>query len=111
MCTLSALGGLSQAAGLADLYLLARENDPTFQSARFALEAAKQKRPEAFSALLPSVVVTGSTSRTLGRTRYTDTPEISRGFNGDQWALQLTQPLFRVQNVLVYDEARASVEQ
>ena len=111
ICGLGAVVGLSQAADLADLYALARENDPTFQSARYALEAAKQKRPEAFSALLPSLVANGSTDRTLGRTRYTGTPEISRGFNADQWALQLTQPLFRVQSLLVYDEARASVEQ
>jgi outer membrane protein len=96
---------------LSELYGSARDNDPTFQSARYALEAAKQKRPEAFSALLPSLIANASTDRTLGRTRYTGTPQISRGFNGDQWMLQLTQPLFRVQSLLVYDEARASVEQ
>jgi outer membrane protein len=110
---LLALGAtnMSEAADLADLYAVAQVNDPSFQSARYTLEAAKQKRPEAFSALLPSLNANASADRTLGRTRYTDTPEISRGFNGDQWVLQLTQPLFRIQSVLVFDEARASVEQ
>lgn len=101
----------AHAANLSSLYAIAQENDANYRSARYALEAAKQKRPEAFSALLPSIVANASTDRTLGRTRYTATPEISRAFNEDQWVLQLTQPLFRVESLLVYDEARASVEQ
>jgi outer membrane protein len=103
--------GISSAEDLATLYALAQANDPTFQSARYALDAAKQKQPEAFSALLPSLVASGSVDRTYGRTKYSGTPEISRNFSGDQWVLQLTQPLFRIENLLVYDEARASVAQ
>jgi outer membrane protein len=94
-----------------DLYGMAQSADPTFQSARHALEAARQKRPEAFSGLLPVVSASGTDSRTEGRTRYTDTPEISRGYNSDQWTLQLTQPVFRADRILAYDEARAAVEQ
>jgi len=101
----------SRAADLVALYALAEQNDPVFQSARHELEAARQKRPEAFSALLPSVVASGSLSRTFGKTQYTDTPEINRTYNADQWLLQLTQPIFRIDAVLAYDEARASVEQ
>jgi len=99
------------AADLNELYQLALTNDPTFQSASFSLQAARQLRPEAFSALLPSLVATGSGSRTFGRTRYTDTPEVDRSFDTDQWALQLTQPLFRMEAILGYGEARAAVEQ
>jgi outer membrane protein len=61
--------------------------------------------------LLPTLVGNASDSRTVGRTRYTDTPEFSRGFYSDQWMLQLTQPLFRADKVLMYDEAQATVEQ
>jgi outer membrane protein len=111
MLALQLVPRMSAAVDLVDVFALAKSNDPIFQSARYALEAAKQKRPEAFSALLPALGATGSADRTLGKTRYSDTPEISRGFNGDQWALQLTQPLFRIDSVLVYDEARADVEQ
>lgn len=100
-----------RAADLIELYGLAQERDPTYQSARHALEAARQKRPEALSALLPALSATGSDGRTVGRTRYTDTPEISRAFNSDQWTLQLTQPVFRADRVLAYGEARATVEQ
>lgn len=94
-----------------DLYAQAETGDPTFQSARHALEAAKQKRPEAFSGLLPVLSATGVDSRTDGRTRYTDTPEINRPFDSDQWTLQLTQPVFRADRMLAYGEAGATVEQ
>ena len=106
--------GLSTTAfgeDLAEEYALARRNDPTYGAARFALDAARQTRPEAFSALLPNLIATGSDSRTTGRTSYTGVPLVSRAYNGDQWALQLTQPLFRVDALLVYDEARATVEE
>jgi outer membrane protein len=99
------------ADNLSDLYGLALTNDPTFQSAAFALQAARQLRPEAFSALLPALIGTGSGSRTFGRTKYTDTPEVGRAFDTDQWVLQLTQPIFRMETVLAYGEAKASVEQ
>jgi outer membrane protein len=101
----------SRADDLATLYTLARQNDPSFQSARFAFEAAKEKRPEAFSALLPSLGASGSVQKTSGRTQYTDTPEINRQFGGDEWVLQLTQPLFRADNWLAYGAAKAEVAQ
>ena len=105
------LSGVSSAADLLDLYGLAQTSDPIFQSATHALEAARQKRPEAFSALLPALTANGAAGRTQGRTQYTDTPEINRSFNTSQWSLQLTQPLFRADKLSLYGEARASVEQ
>ena len=99
------------AESLNEIYALARSNDPTFQSAQFALQAARQLRPEAFSAFLPSLVGTAAGSRTYGRTMYSNTPEVNRSFDTDQWAIQLTQPIFRLETVLAYDEAKASVEQ
>jgi outer membrane protein len=103
--------GESKGADLMDLYGLAKASDPTFQSAQYTLEAAKQKRPEAFSGLLPALSANGADGRTQGRTRYTDTPSIDRTFNTDQWTIQLTQPVFRADRLLAYGEARATVEQ
>ena len=103
-----------QAARSSDLvavYELAQRNDPTFQSARHALEAARQKQPEALSGLLPVLSVNASDSRTGARARYSITPEINRTYNSDQWSLQLTQPLFRADRILAYDASRALVEQ
>lgn len=101
----------ARGADLMDLYALAAQSDPTFQSATHALEAAKQKRPEAFSALLPLFSANGTDGRTSGSTRYTGTSAIDRSFNSDQWALQLSQPIFRADRLLVYGEAKATVEQ
>jgi outer membrane protein len=106
-----ALATAARGADLMELYSLARSSDPAFQSATHALEAARQKRPEAFSALLPLVTASGTDSRTWGRTRYSGTPEIDRAFNSDQWTLQLSQPIFRADRLLTYSEARATVEQ
>jgi outer membrane protein len=107
-CGTAAVGS---AADLHELYLLALVNDPTYQSANFVLQAARQQRPEAFSALLPSIIGTGSASRAFGRTTYTGVPEVDRSFNSDQWVVQLTQPLLRVQNNILYGESKAAVEQ
>src|SRR5581483_8414862 len=99
----AASSGQSAAAGvrdLSDLYALAQTNDPTFGSAQDAWEAARQKKPEAFSALLPALSANGSAGRTQGRTQYTGTPEIDRSFNSDQWTLQLAQPLLRADKFL-----------
>jgi outer membrane protein len=107
----SAIAQVAFAEDLHELYLRALTNDPTYQSANFVLQAARQQRPEAFSALLPSIVGTGSASRTFGKTTYTGIPEVDRSFDSDQWVLQLTQPLLRVQNNMLYGEAKASVEE
>jgi outer membrane protein len=98
-------------ADLKEVYVLALTNDPTFRSASFVLRAAQQQQPEALAALLPALSASGSGSRTFGRTKYTDVPEVNRSFDTDQWVLQLTQPLFRAESLLAYGEARASVEQ
>ena len=111
MASACSVASIASGADLQDLYVLALTNDPTFQSATFTLQAARQLKPEAFSALLPSLSATGSGSRTFGRTKYTDVPELNRSFDTDQWVLQLTQPIFRAETMLAYSEARASVEQ
>ena len=107
----SAIASVGTAADLHELYLLALVNDPTYQSANFVLQAARQQRPEAFSALLPSIIGTGSANRTFGKTTYTGIPEVDRSFDSDQWVVQLTQPLLRVQNNILYGESKAAVEQ
>lgn len=107
----SGIAPISFAADLRELYLIALANDPTYQSSTFVLQAARQQRPEAFSALLPSINGTGSATRTFGKTTYTGVPEVNRSFDSDQWVLQLTQPLLRLQNNILYGEAKAAVEQ
>jgi outer membrane protein len=99
------------AENLMQLYPAAEGADPTFQAAKYALQAAREKQPEAFSALLPSLGASGSIGRTFGNTEYSGTPLIDRTFNQDQWAVQVTQPVFHMDAWFAYDQARATVAQ
>jgi outer membrane protein len=69
---LALLLGLTPAAavaqGLWEVYLLARDNDPGLRAAEASLEAARQARPKAMAALLPSVIANG----TSGMNRFVD---------------------------------------
>lgn len=105
------VSGVAHGADLIDVYQMALDNDPTYQSARESLEAARQKVPEALSALLPAIGATASYGLTEGHTSYTGTPLVGRTFGSDAWTVQLTQPLLRVQYAEAYDQSRAIAEQ
>jgi outer membrane protein len=105
---------LCQAAHGADLlqaYRLAQNSDPTFSAARYALESAQQKIPEARAALLPTANVTGNDGDTHANTVFTDVTPVDRNMKSWAWTLQLTQPILRVGSVYAYRESRFVVEQ
>lgn len=56
------------AQGLWEIYLLARDHDPGIRAAEATLEAARQARPKAMAALLPSVIA----NSTSGMNRFVD---------------------------------------
>ena len=99
------------AADLVDIYKLALRNDPTFEVARYALKAAKEKYPQAVAGLLPSVNASGSNNVTRTNSQFSNTWPVQRDVHAWNWTLQLTQPLIRMQNVYAYDEAKLAVEQ
>lgn len=101
----------SWAADLAEIYQRARANDPTYEAARYTLEAALQKVPQARAGLLPSVSVTGNDSSTRAQTTFSDTPTVERNVRAWTYALQLTQPLIRFQNFYAYSESERLAEQ
>lgn len=103
--------GCASAADLLDIYRLAQTNDPTFEAARYTLEAAQQKLPQARAGLLPVVTASGNDGRTRANTTFSNTPTMARDVNTWNWSLQLTQPLIRVQNIFAYNESEAQVEQ
>jgi outer membrane protein len=103
--------GCASAADLLDIYRLAQTNDPTFEAARYTLEATRQKLPQARAGLLPVVAVNGNDGRTRAHTTFSNMPTVARDVNTWNWSLQLTQPLIRVQNYFAYSESEAQVEQ
>jgi outer membrane protein len=99
-----------RAETLLEVFRLAQQNDPVFQSARHALRAAQEKIPQARAALLPSVSATGATSRSHGVYNFAPNPDSQRGVTSRNWALQLTQPLMRMQNWRALSQAQAQLE-
>ncbi|CAG2158739.1 TolC family outer membrane protein [Cupriavidus numazuensis] len=90
----------ASAADLLQVYRDAQSNDAQFASARSQLLATREKLPQGRAGLLP--LVTGTAGAT--RTRLDQTAALAQGlpsasgvrfFNNNNWALQLSQPLFR----------------
>lgn len=108
------LAGISLPArgeDLLEIYRLAQSNDPAFDAARYAYEAAREKIPQAKAGLLPVLNLNGSDNKTRASSRFTNTPQVDRDVHAWTWTLQLTQPLIRAQNVYAYNESEWLVEQ
>ena len=99
------------ATDLLQAYRLAQDSDPTIASARYTLEAAQQKIPQARANLLPAASATGNDGNTRADTEFTDVPLVDRNMKAWGWNLQLTQPIIRIGNVYAYRESGYLVEQ
>lgn len=92
---------LAPPAGAADLmqiYQQALSNDPVYQSARYALRAGAEKATQGRAALLPTVGIGGTYSRSGDSLR-----DVS-----NTYTLQLTQPLLRMGNWETYQQGKLS---
>lgn len=105
------LGAGAGATDLLQAYHLAQDSDPTFASARYALEGASQKIPEARAALLPLLNATGNRGNTRAATDFSGLDNVDRRMHSWEWNLQLTQPLLHAGSVYAYAESKALVEQ
>lgn len=97
----------AQGADLLEVYRQAQSNDPTFEAARYAYEAAQEKAPQARAGLLPVVNLNGNDNSNHASSKFTDTPLVNRDVHAWTWTLQLTQPLIRVQNLFAYGESKS----
>jgi len=102
---------IANAVNLLEAYHIAQESDPTIASARFALEAIRQKIPQARANLLPVAAVTGNDGNTRADTEFTDVPPVDRNMKAWGWNLQLTQPLLHIDSIYAYRESGYLVEQ
>jgi outer membrane protein len=105
------LAPTAHAVNLLEAYHIAQESDPTIASARFALDAARQKIPQARANLLPVAAITGNDNNTRADTAFTDVPPVDRNMKSWSWNLQLTQPLLRIGTLYAYRESGYLVEQ
>ena len=113
-----ALALLPLAAGAEDLlqvYRDAKGYDAVYAAARYALVAGQERVPQARAGLLPSLNASASATRTKIDSESDDptiVPDYSRDFRtNNQYTLTLSQPIYRRQNWLQYDQAGWLVKQ
>ena len=109
------LGGLSATAHGADLmgvYRDALAYDAQFAAARAALDAGREKLPQGRAGLLPNIGLASSTIWNESDTNFRG-PIASRNseYNTNGWTVSLTQPLFRWQNWVAYNQSELAVAQ
>jgi outer membrane protein len=101
----------ASATDLLEIYREAQNKDATFEAARYAFVAAQERVPQARAGLLPVVNLNGTESNNNAFTRFSNSPPVYREVNTWALTLQLTQPLFRAQNIYAYSEAESVAEQ
>lgn len=103
----------ASAADLVDILRQARDADATYAAARATWAAAQERIPQARAGLLPLVSASASMQANDRRTRFRDntTPGTQTDFGSNEIALTVTQPLFRRQTSVVYDQALTQTQQ
>ncbi len=100
------------AADLMQVYRDAQETDQLFAVARSTLDAGRERMPQGRAGLLPSLSLSGNSmwnenevSLHNGATLY------KPNYNSRGYQLSLSQPLFRWQNWVAYDQSKMQVAQ
>lgn len=101
------------AADLMQVYRDALVNDPVFSAARSTLDAGREKAPQGRAGLLPSLTVSGNTvwNDTESEPRNNPALKSRSEYNTHAYQITLSQPLFRWQNWVAYDQAKLQVVQ
>ena len=112
-----AIGAALPSAAAEDLVQIYRDavaNDPTLASARATWEATQEVLPQARANLLPAVTLQGNANRQNFYERLHNTDpgfSFSTKFPQYNYTVSATQPLFRKQNLVAYDQAKQTVSQ
>ncbi len=113
-CTLLALPLAASAQGLAQVYQDAKAYDAQYAAARFTLQAGLEKLPQGRALILPSLNLSANATNT----RIDSEPHnasVSSDFLRDTrshgYTLSFSQPLYRKQNFIQYDQAGYVVKQ
>jgi outer membrane protein len=93
-------------------YRLAKQNDAQFASARASLEAGLEKLPQGRALLLPVINAAGNTTWNDAENKDQTQGQVGAAqFNSNGWNVTLTQPLFRWQNLVQYQQSQYQVLQ
>lgn len=99
------------AADLLQVYRDAIEYDAQYASARAARDAGLEKLPQGRAGLLPVISATASTTKNDVdfQRRTPGAASVDAQYNTNGYQLTLTQPLFRWQNFVQYDQSKLQV--
>jgi outer membrane protein len=92
----------------------AQRNDTAYAAARQALEAGRERLPQGRALLLPTLNLTASATRQRNEVDSRDPlllPSFTRYPESTGYTLTLTQPLFRYQNWIQYEQGGLQVKQ
>jgi outer membrane protein len=105
------MAGAVHAADLLSVYRDALAYDAQFSSARATLDAGREKAPQGRAGLLPSIGLGASTTwnETESTRRVNGAAAVPADYNSNGWTVTLTQPVFRWQNWLAYNQAELAV--
>ncbi|HYC48272.1 MAG TPA: TolC family outer membrane protein [Burkholderiales bacterium] len=100
-------------ADLLEVFRQAQRSDTAYAAARATWAAAQERIPQGRAGLLPLASVSASAQYTDRDTRFRDstTPRTSGDFGSTSFSLSVTQPIYRRQNVIVYEQALTQVGQ
>jgi outer membrane protein len=107
------LSGAAAATDLLQVYRLALENDPQFLAARHQMDAGREKEAQGLAGLLPTLGVSANTQwNDLDRElRGSSLPTTNAKYNSNGYTATLTQPLFRWQNIVGYQQGKMQAAQ
>ncbi len=95
-----ALPALVNAADLMDVYREAAANDAQFSAARAQFDADQERVVQSRAGLLPTIGASANLTR-----NYVDrSGQSANAFTSNNWGVQLTQPIFRMQNRIAADQ-------
>ena len=103
--------GQSLSVDLLHVYREALVNDAQYAAARAVAEAGREKLPQGLAGLLPVIGATGNTVWNDNRYHPENLPGNHKKYNTNAYNVSLTQPLFRWQNIIQYDQAKWQVVQ
>ena len=104
----------NHAADLLSIYREAQTADAVYASSRASYRAGQEKLPQGLAGLLPAVTLSGNTQYNDRDLQFRGPSSNSGGvtrFNSNSLSVTATQPLFRFQNWITYQQAKNQVSQ
>jgi outer membrane protein len=104
--------GSASAADLLQIYRQALDNDPQFLAARHVMDAGREKESQGLSGLLPTLGVAANTQwNDIDRELKGSNVKAKAEYNSNGYTATLTQPLFRWQNIVAYQQGKMQAAQ